>query len=402
MTLNSEAGLKFDSLLKVKAVKVSRLLDLVGELSLVATDVTRHPDLAGLELEGHAIAAHNLELLIRELQDLAASLRLVPIGDVFKRMQRLVRDLAHQTDKAVDLVLEGEETEIDKVLIDQLHDPLMHIIRNAVDHGLESTEERLAAGKPEQGRIVLAAHQQGQEIRITVADDGRGLDREKILAKARSQGLIGPHENPDDAVVWNYIFHSGLSTAQEISNLSGRGVGMDVVQAAIRALRGRIIIASQPGEGTCLTLHIPLTLAFVDSMIIRLQKQLYAIPLNVVNEVIKPEAEQVVHSSIDQSELVRIREELVPICRLPKFFQQAEEALSPQEQIMVVVHTTNGPLGLAVDEVIGQQQVTMKPLAGQLKDIRAGAGCVLLGTGEVAIVLDCEQLSQELMTQGYG
>ncbi|MCB0163053.1 MAG: chemotaxis protein CheA [Anaerolineae bacterium] len=402
MPPNAEVGLKFDSLLKVKAEKVSRLLDLVGELSLVGAEVTHHPDLAGLELEGYAVSAHNLEVLIRELQDLASGLRLVPIDGVFKRMQRLVRDLARQTDKAVDLVLEGEETEIDKVLIDQLHDPLMHIIRNAVDHGLEPAEERLAASKSAQGQIVLSAHQQGQEIKITIADDGRGLDRDKILTKARSQGLVGSHENPDDAIVWSYIFHSGLSTAQEISNLSGRGVGMDVVQTTIQALRGRISVKSQPGQGTRLTLHIPLTLAFLDSMIIRLQKHLYAIPINVVAEVLKPEAEQVIYTSTNQSELLRIREELIPICRLPKFFQQADTTLPLQEQIVVIVSTTNGPLGLAIDEVVGQQQVTMKSLEGQLKDIRAGVGCVLLGTGEVAIALDCEQLSQELMTQEYG
>lgn len=391
-----------DTYLRIKSSKISHLLDMVGELGLIAAKVTDHPQLAGLELEGFEIAVHNLDLLIYELQDMASSLRLVPIDGVFKRMQRLVRDLAHQTGKAVDLVLEGEETEIDKVLLDQLHDPLMHIIRNAVDHGLELSSERFAVGKPERGQITLSAYQQGQEIKITIADDGRGLNREKILAKAQQRGLIGGEDNPNDATVWGFIFHSGLSTAQEISNLSGRGVGMDVVQTAIRALRGRITIDSQPGKGTCITLHIPLTLVFLDSLIFQLQNHLYAVPLDVVNEVIRPEVTQITYNPVGRDEMVRIREELIPVCRLSKFFDQANETKPMSEQLIVVVHATNGSLGLVVDAVVGQQQVTMKSLDGHLKNIRAGAGCALLDTGEVAIVLDCEQLSQELVTKAYG
>lgn len=402
MATTTDAVQKNNPFFRVKAAKVSQLLDLVGELSLVATDVTHHPDLAGLELEGYAIAAHHLEMLVRELQDLAGSLRLVPFNRVSKRVQRLVHDLAHQTGKEIDLVLEGADTEIDRVLIDQLHDPLMHIVRNAVDHGLESREERLAAGKPGRGKIVVAVHQQGQEIKITVFDDGRGLDRERILAKARQRGLIGPHENPDDAVVWNYIFQSGLSTAREISNLSGRGVGMDVVQATLRRLRGRATVHSQPGQNTCITLHIPLTLAFLDSMIVRQQKQLFAIPIDVVSEVVKPTAAQVVQTAANHGELLRLRDEMVPVCRLQKFFHQADEPGPLDEQLVVVVETSTGPLGLAVDEVIDQQQVTMKSLEGQLKDIRAGAGCVLLGTGDVAVALDCEQLAHKLVAIDYG
>lgn len=391
-----------DTYLRIKSHKVSQLLDMVGELGMVAAQVTEHPQLAGLELEGFELAVHNLDLLIRQLQDVTSSLRLVPIGGVFNRMRRLVRELAHQTGKSVDLVLEGEDTEIDKVLIDQLHDPLMHIIRNAIDHGLESSTERQAVGKPDHGQIILSAHQQGREIKITIADDGRGLNREKILANARRHGLIGPNDNPSDAIVWGFIFHSGLSTAQEISNLSGRGVGMDVVQAAVRALRGRISIASRLGEDTCITLHIPLTLAFLDSLILRSQNHLYAVPLDVVNEVIKPEATQLSYTSVGQGDIVRIREELVPVCHLSKLFTQAGESQSLTEQMIVVVQTANGPLGLAVDAVIGQQQVTMKALDGPLKNIRAGAGCVLLSTGEVAIVLDCEQLNRELIIQAHG
>ncbi len=378
--------------LRIKATRVTQLLDLVGELGLAAAEVTQHPQLRGLELEGFDIVVHRLELLIRELQDLASSLRLVPVGTVFKRMQRLVRDLSHQTGKPLDLVLEGGDTQIDKNLVDQLHDPLMHLVRNAVDHGIEDPEERTVAGKPEKGRIILTAAQQGREIHITVADDGRGLNREAILERARERGLVDANEEPDDSTVWGYIFHSGLSTVHEVSSLSGRGVGMDVVQATIRSLRGRIMVESLPGQGTVISLCIPLTLAFLDSMVVRLEERLFAIPIDVISEVIKPDAGQVTHTSADDSEVVRVRNELTPVCRLQRFYEEAGEERPLDEQIMVVVQTSNGMLGVPVDEIVGHQQVTIKPLEGQVQDIRAGAGYALLGSGEVAIALDCERL----------
>jgi two-component system chemotaxis sensor kinase CheA len=385
-----------DAYLRIRAATVTQLLDLVGELGLAAIGVTQHPQLQGLELKDFEIATHRLELLIREVQDLASSLRLVPIGTVFRRMQRLVRDLSHQTGKPLDLILEGGDTQIDKNLVDQLHDPLMHLVRNAVDHGIESTEERIAAGKPETGRIILEAIQQGREIHITVADDGRGLDRAAILGRARELGLVGAGEEPDDSTVWRYIFHSGLSTAREISSLSGRGVGMDVVNDTIRSLRGRIMVESFRGMGTVVSLCIPLTLAFLDSMVVRLQDRLYAIPIDVVDEVIKPVAEQVTRTSATAGEVVQVRDELTPVCRLQRFYDEAGDERPLFEQVLVVVQTTRGMLGVPVDEIIGQQQVTMKPLQGQVQDIRAGAGYALLGSGEVAIALDCERLGQEL------
>lgn len=386
-----------DAYLRIKAAKVTQLLDLVGELGLAAAGVTQHPQLRELELEGFEIAVHRLDLLIHELQDLASSLRLVPVGTVFKRIQRLVRDLSHQTGKPLDLVLEGQNTQIDKNLVDQLHDPLMHLVRNAVDHGIESAEERAAASKPKKGRIILAAAQQGREIHITVADDGRGLNREAILERAREIGLVGADEEPDDSTVWSYIFHSGLSTAQEVSSLSGRGVGMDVVNAAIRSLRGRIMVESFRDMGTVVSLCIPLTLAFLDSMVVRLQDRLYAIPIDVISEVIQPEAEQVIRTSANDSEVVRVRDELTPVCRLQHFYEEGGEECPLVEQVLIVVQTTRGMLGVPVDEILGQQQVTMKPLQGQIKNIRAGAGYALLGSGEVAIALDCERLGQEVV-----
>lgn len=395
---SSDTDTSQDAFLRIKADKVSQLLDLVGELGLAVAGVTQHPDLANLSLEGFYIAAHHLDVMVRDLQDLASSLRLVPVNDVFNRMQRLVRDLSRQTGKPAVLLLQGSDTEIDKVLVDQLYDPLLHLIRNSMDHGIESPAEREKAGKPAQGHITLSAVQQGGEIQITVADDGHGLNRKAILTKARKLGLVSETEEPADAVVWNYIFQPGFSTAQAVTSLSGRGVGMDVVQATVRSLRGRIMVDSIAGQGTRTTLHIPLTLAFLDSMIIRLDNQLFALPIDVVSEVFKPENDQVTTIAADKSEALYLRKILIPICRLQQFYRTDCRRPGLTEQVVVVVKTSRGLLGIPADNIVDQLQITIKPLPGKLKNIRAGAGCALLGSGDVAIVLDCEQLVERYGT----
>lgn len=396
MTTNSAQ----ETFLRIKANKVSLLLDLVGELGLITQAVTHHPALAELDLADFDVTTHRLELLVREVQDLTSSLRLVPIDELFRPMQRVVRDLSHETGKPIELILEGEETEIDKVVVDDLKDALMHLIRNAADHGLEAPADRAAAGKSEQGHITLTAAQKGQEIQISVADDGRGLNRAAIRKRAREAGLIGVDEEPDDATLWRYIFKAGFSTVTEVSNLSGRGVGMDVVQTTIQALRGRIALETQPGQGTRVTLSIPLTLAFLESMVVRSCQRLYAIPIEAVNEVFRPEAAQIVHASADSSELVRRQGSLVPVGRLQTIYGEADPTIGRiaalADQVIVVVQTSQGAFGLPVDEIIGEQQVVMKPLQGQLRGIRGGAGCALLSSGEIAIALDVENLRQSI------
>jgi two-component system chemotaxis sensor kinase CheA len=405
------ANTQQENFLRVKASKVSLLLDLVGELGLSTLAVTHHPALQGLELVGFEMAAHQLELLINEVQRVTADLRLVPVSGLFRPMQRAAHDLARETGKPFELVLEGEEIEIDKVLVDELKDPLMHLIRNAVDHGLESPAERAAAGKPAQGRVTLTAAQKGKDIHITVADDGRGLNREAILEKARETGLVGASEEPDDQTLWNFVFKAGFSTAAQVSNLSGRGVGMDVVQNAIRSLRGRIALETHAGCGTSVTLIIPLTLAFLESMVVRSQQRLFAIPIDVVQQVFKPEAAEVVHISADQSEMIRRQGTLVSISRLRHIFgngngaagqdnpanaNSSAEDVALSDQVIVVVESSRGRFGLPVDEIVGEQQVVIKPLQGQLRGIRGGAGCALLSSGEIAVALDVEHLGQTL------
>lgn len=382
--------------LRVQADKVDRLMDLVGELSLCVFQVIHNPDLAGLELSEFENSAHRLQMVVREIQDAAAELRRVSVGDVFRRMRRMVRELERQTGKKIELMLDGEDTEIDKAVADRLYEPLVHVVRNSADHGLESPAERIAAGKPDTGRITLVAAQLGGDIRITVEDDGRGLHREKILARAKERGLIGVNENPEDHNLWKVIFQPGFSTAETVTNLSGRGVGMDVLNATMKDLRGRISVDSKAGQGTRVNLSIPLSLAFLDSLVMRVGRRLYATPIDVVSEVFRPEAAQISTASADNdAELIKVREDMVPICRLQRFYGEDSQALQPLDSLIIVVFKTSfGPIGLPVDEMYDQQQVVMKPLQGQLSAIRASLGCALLGSGEVAVVLDCEELAR--------
>lgn len=388
MTAEPISSPQSDPYLRIKADKVSRLLDIIGELGLSALGVIHHPSINGLELEGFELASHQLERLIYETQDIVSSLRLVPLANVFHRMERVGRDLAHQTGKKFEMVLEGEDVEIDKTVVDKLADPLMHLIRNSADHALELPKERTALGKPERGKIVLKAVQHGRDVLISISDDGRGLNREAILKRARERGLIHPDAEPSDQEVWNCIFHSGFSTVKEITNLSGRGVGMDVVQNTIRSLHGRIEVDTHAGQGTQITLVIPLSLAFLDSMIVRSHDYLFAIAIDSVKEVFQLQFESIINDSASGKRMVMRQNKSVPLIDIG---DGDSDSLSGTK-IVVVTQTIQGDVGLLIDEVVDQQQVMMKPLSGHLNHIRGGVGCALLASGEVAIALDLDQL----------
>ena len=384
-------------LMRVPSERIGRLMDLVAELSLSVAETVRSPDLAGLELAHFDTAVHRLMMIVREVQDAATDMRLVPVDDVFKRLRRMVRELERQTGKTIEMVIEGADTQIDKMVADRLYDPLLHVLRNAADHGLEPPVDRLAAGKPEAGRIHLSAAQVGSEVRIIVADDGRGLDRARILRKARERGLFGPEEEPEPAALWKVIFEPGFSTAENVSNLSGRGVGMDVLNTTMAALRGRIVVDSAPGQGTRVALHIPVSLAFLDCIILRLGPRLFAVPVDVVSEIACPGPGDLPRlSASGGQELFRLRGSSIPVCRLERFFNGIPPVPRPDDappQVIVVFQTASGSLAVPVDEILDRQQVVMKPLVGHLQRIRASYGCALLGTGEVALVLDCERLA---------
>lgn len=384
-------------LMRVPSERIGRLMDLVAELSLSVAETVRSPDLAGLELSHFETAVHRLMMIVREVQDAATDMRLVPLDEVFRRLRRMIRELERQTGKQIDLAIEGADTQIDKLVADRLYDPLLHVLRNAADHGLETADDRRAAGKPATGRILLSAAQVGSEVRIVVEDDGRGLDRARILRKARERGLFGPEEEPEPSALWKVIFEAGFSTAETVSNLSGRGVGMDVLNTTLEALRGRIVVDSTAGQGTRVSLHIPLSLAFLDCIILRLGDQLFAVPVDVVSEIARPGPKDLPRFGADGGyEIFRLRGASVPVCRLERFFSGmpvAPRRADAAPQVIVVFQTAGGLLAVPVDEILDRQQVVMKPLAGRLAQVRASYGCALLGTGEVALVLDCERLT---------
>lgn len=395
MSAAAETGAPDAGLMRVSSDKISRLMDLVGELSLSVSETVQSPDLSGLVLTNFDAAVHRLNMIVREVQDAATELRLVPVDDVFRRLRRMVRELERQTGKSIDMVIEGGDTAIDKLVADKLYDPLLHVVRNSADHGLETPDERAAVGKPVQGRITLSAAQVGSEVQIVVADDGRGLNREKILKKAREKGFFGPDEEPEPSALWRVIFEPGFSTAETVSNLSGRGVGMDVLNSTMTALRGRIGVDSTAGQGTRVALHIPVSLAFLDCIILRLGVQLFAVPIDVVSEIAKPAPEDLVGISAgDGAEMFRLRGNYIPVCRLDRFYEDHSRAMASTQpdSVLVVFNTSNGAIAVPVDEILDRQQVVMKPLVGRLAKVRASWGCALLGTGEVALVLDCERL----------
>lgn len=383
-----------DVFLRVSSDKIGRLMDLVGELSLSVSETINAPELAHLDLVGFEAAAHRLSMIVSEVQDAASELRLVPVAEVFRRLKRMVRELERETGKTIELRMFGEDTAIDKLVADRLYDPLLHVVRNAADHGLEPPDEREAAGKSRAGVLTLAAAQTGSEVRIQVLDDGRGLNRKKILAKARQNGLFGSAEEPDDNTLWKAIFEPGFSTAEAVTTLSGRGVGMDVLNTTMEALRGRIAVASEEGKGTAVSLHIPVSLAFLDSVILRLGTHLFCVPIDDIVEIAKPGSTDKLHISADKgTEMLWLRDRFIPVCRLEQFFIGMRKEIRPlTDMVSLIFETGSGPIAVPVDEVMDRQQVVMKPLEGALARLRASWGFALLASGEVAMVLDCERL----------
>ena len=391
----TQENVKNQTFLRVSSDKISRLMDLVGELSLSVSETVNCPDLDGLELESFDAAVYRLSSIVREVQDAATELRLVTVDEVFKRLRRMIREMERETGKKIDMQIQGADTAIDKIVADRLYDPLLHVLRNAADHGLEGPQERVEKGKSEKGVIVLSAAQVGSEVRIVVSDDGRGLNRTKILSKAREKGFYGPDEEPENNALWKVIFEPGFSTADAVTNLSGRGVGMDVLNSTMKDLRGRITVESEENAGSRVALHIPVSLAFLDCVILRLGKCLYAVPVDDISEIVKASDKDLVDISADDgSEMMRLRGQYITVRRLDEFYNEHAAERKPLSQMAsIVFQTSHAPIAVPVDEVVDRQQVVLKPLVGALADVRASWGCALLGTGEVAVVLDGERIA---------
>ncbi len=371
---------------RVPAERLDEMMDRVGEL-VIAQSRLKQLAASSSDIALRAVA-EEIERLASEMRDTMMVVRMTPIAQLFGRFRRLIHDLARDTGKTIELSTEGEATELDKTVIERLADPLIHLIRNAADHGLETPEQRLAAGKPEAGQVVLAARQSGAEVVITITDDGRGVDRARVRAKAEENGLIAPGQVLSDNELLQLIFAPGFSTAAAITNLSGRGVGMDVVKRTIEGLRGSIELTSTPGQGSVVSLRIPLTLAIIDGLLVRVGTGRYVIPLASVEECVELSVEQDVRST--GRSLITLRDQLVPFIRLRQMFTTGLEP-DPHQKI-VVVSTGQERIGLVVDQILGDHQTVIKALSGFHAEVGAFSGATILGDGGVALILDIAHL----------
>ncbi len=373
------------SSVRVHSDKLDDLVDLVGELVTLQARLSRTASVT--ESGALGTIAENFELLIGELRDKTMSIRMVPISSTFSRFRRLVRDLSRDLDKDIELVTEGGETELDKTVIERLHDPLVHIIRNSVDHGIESALERKRAGKPESAEITLTAKHVGARVVVSVSDNGAGLNREKILERAIVNGLVAPNQKISDSEIDDLIFRPGFSTAKEVTSVSGRGVGMDVVRREIEKVNGTVHVLSEPGSGTSVSLSIPLTLAIIDGLLVQIGSERFVIPLSAVQACIEMTAAQVRKGSIEN------RGALLPIVNLRKSFRIEGDA--PPLVQAVVAETGEGPVGFVVDAVIGDHQTVIKNLGRLYQNVEGVSGATILGDGSVALILDVPKLAAQ-------
>lgn len=372
--------------IKVSTTKLDDLINMTGELAvaqlMIAEEVKRaaHTDSDLFR----KVALQNK--IVRELQELSMSMRMVPIQGAFQKMSRLVRDLSKKAGKNIQFITTGEETELDRNIVDKITDPLVHMMRNSVDHGVETPDERKQKGKPAQGKVRLSAYHQAGSIVIEIADDGRGLRREKLIKKAIEKGLISEHQELSDDEAFRLIFAAGLSTAEKISDVSGRGVGMDVVRKNIESLGGKIDIRSVPDEGTTFIIRLPLTLAIIDGQIVTVGAQRYIVPINSIVGSVRPSADQI--STIqNRGEVAMIRNELIPLVRMGRLFAVSDAVENPADALLVIVEESDRKCALMVDDLTGQQQVVIKNLSG-LGKIKGVSGGAIMGDGRISLILD--------------
>jgi two-component system chemotaxis sensor kinase CheA len=389
----SGAGKK---MISVHVEKLDQLMNLVGELVIAEAMVTQNPEMEHLASEHFRKASTQLHKITGELQDMVMAIRMVPLSTTFIRMQRIVRDMSKKLDKEVALELSGEETEVDKNIIEQISDPLMHLIRNAIDHGIEDEAERLAKGKPRIGQISLEAKNSGSDVLIVIRDDGRGLDKDKILAKAKTNGVLYKQEmEMTDREICNLILLPGFSTKDEITEFSGRGVGMDVVAKNLEAVGGMVQVESQIGCGTTITLKIPLTLAIIEGMNIRVGQSRYTIPITSIIESFRPGLKDCFMDP-DKNEMVMVRGQCYPILRLHRHFNVRNAVDALASGILMMVEQDQKIICLFADELLGQQQVVVKALPHYIKTMKRMtglAGCTLLGDGSISLILDISGLT---------
>jgi len=378
---------------RVQADKLDRLINLVGELVIAGAGANLLANRAG---EPRLVeATDSMSTLVEEIRNSALQLRMVQIGETFARFRRVVRDVSDALGKKIDLEIRGAETELDKTVVEKIADPLMHLVRNAVDHGIEIPEQRAAAGKPATGKLTLSACHDSGSVLIEVRDDGRGLDRDRILRKAVERGLVPPEPNLSDQEIYNLIFMPGFSTAEQVTDLSGRGVGMDVVKRNIDALRGSVQVSTLAGHGTTLTIRLPLTLAIIDGFLVGIGNASYVVPLDMVEECIE------VHTDLGAAhDVINLRGTPVPFLRLRETFEI--DAPQPERESVVVVRAGANRAGLVVDRLMGEFQTVIKPLGKLFRRVQGIGGSTILGNGEVALILDVSALLERTASARTG
>jgi two-component system chemotaxis sensor kinase CheA len=383
---------KLKETIKVDLERVDSLVEMIGELVVVEAMVVNAPEIAKTTSIRVRNCLAQLAKVTRDLQDVGMRMRMVPVAGAFQKMARLVRDLSRRSGKQVNLVMSGETTEMDRSMVEQIADPLVHMIRNACDHGLEPSDDRVAAGKPPVGQIRLSAYHEGGSVIIEIADDGRGLNKAAIVKKALEKGLISSAEGMTDDEIFGLIFAPGFSTATQVTEISGRGVGMDVVKRNIDAMRGRIVIGTTPGAGTRFKLVLPLTLAIIDGMLVACGEERYIIPTLSIVESIQPDKKMLV-SFAQKNEMINLRGEVLPLLRLDRLFGLSGAKTEPTEALVVVLEAMNRRIGLLVDEVVTQQQVVIKNLGEGIGRARFLSGAAILSDGRVGLILNVDEMA---------
>jgi two-component system chemotaxis sensor kinase CheA len=391
---------KKKNIISVNVEKMDMLMDLVGEIVITESMVTKNPDLIGLDLENFSKAARQLRKLNNELQDIVMSIRMIEIGPTFHKMHRIVRDMNKKLNKNAQLIISGEETEVDKNIIDTLGEPLMHIIRNSLDHGIESNEDRIKKGKGEASQIVLEALNTGGEVLIRITDDGKGLDRNAIIEKARRNNILTKApEDLSDKEVYSLILLPGFSTKENVTEYSGRGVGMDVVQKSIEKIGGSIQIESEKDKGTVISIKIPLTLAIIDGMKISVGNNIFTIPTTTIKESFRPKKKEVFQDT-EGNEMIIIRGECYQIIRLHEAFKIDCKITDIYEGILVMVESEDSAFCVFADDIIGEQQVVVKPIPSYLRQYKIKnsgiAGCAILGNADISLILDIASLANKI------
>ncbi|HSV15026.1 MAG TPA: chemotaxis protein CheW [Tepidisphaeraceae bacterium] len=376
-----------DATVKVSTERLDSLINQVGELVIAQSMVSQDMAATARANPKHARNLSHLGKITREMQDLAMSMRMVPIQGVFQKMARVVRDLTKKAGKEVDFVTVGGETELDRNLVDSISDPLIHMVRNSCDHGIEMPDARVQSGKPRAGRIELRAFHQGGSIAIQIIDDGKGLPKARILQKAIDAGIVKPGQELSEQEIFKLIFHAGLSTAEKVTDVSGRGVGMDVVKRNVEALRGRIDITSTEGQGSTFTIRLPLTLAVIEGLVVKVGSQRYIIPITSVEQTIQPKRDQL--STVQgRGEICLVRGAPLPLYRLHKIFNIEPRTRDVTEALVLILHDNDRRCCLLVDELLGQQQVVIKSMGESLGTVRGISGAAILGDGSASLILD--------------